>query len=278
MQHANIDIQGHRGARGLMPENTIPAFLKALELGVTTLELDLAVTKDHQLVISHEPYMNHAIALDSLGQEIPKTEELQHNIYRMDYEQIKKYDVGSKFNKRFPDQEKLKVYKPLFKDMLAATQAYAHANQLPPIHYNIEIKSMTMSDDQYHPSPEVYSELVYDFITQNKMDLKHLNIQSFDFRVLKYYHEKHPEITLAVLIENTLPIEENLTVLGFNPEIYSCYHPMLDSQKVAYLHDNDMKVIPWTVNDQKDMKKLIHWGVDGIISDYPNRVLEILED
>jgi glycerophosphoryl diester phosphodiesterase len=275
MSTKKIDIQGHRGARGLMPENTIPAFIKALELGVTTLELDLAVTKDMELLVSHEPYMNSLYALDTLGNEILKTEELKHNIYKMSYEEVKRYDVGSKFFDRFPDQVKMKVEKPLLIDLINTVNEYVEAVKIPAPYYNIEIKSDPIGDSIYHPDPAEFSNLVYDFIIQN-MDTSRLNVQSFDFRILKYFKANYPAIRLAVLVENTASIEDNLKELGFVPEIYSCYHHNLDSQKISYLHSEGMKVIPWTVNEKTDIQRLINWGVDGIISDYPDRVIQLV--
>lgn len=275
--NTSLDIQGHRGARGLMPENTIPAFLKALELGVKTLELDLAVTKDHQLVVSHEPFMNSVISLDSLGREIHKEEELKHNIYQMTYAQVAKYDVGTKVHPSFADQLKMKVSKPLLFDLVNEVEKYTEENQIEGINYNIEIKSLPVGDDIYHPTPEVYCKLVYDFI-QNHMTGVNVNIQSFDFRVLQYFNEHYPEVELAVLIENSIPIEENLTTLGFNPQIYSCYYPLLNQDKVADLQSKGMKVIPWTVNSKEDITKVISWGVDGIISDYPDRVIDVISN
>ncbi|WP_245907021.1 glycerophosphodiester phosphodiesterase family protein [Reichenbachiella versicolor] len=273
----NIDIQGHRGARGLMPENTIPAFVKALELGVTTLELDLAVTKDSQLVVSHEPYMGYKISTDSLGNEITEEDELEHNIYQMTYDQVQKYDVGLKFHSSFPDQEKMKVNKPLLLDLVRTVNEYSAKNGIENIRYNIEIKSKSSGDDLYHPTPEVFSKLVYDFIEEH-MDKKLLNIQSFDFRVLKYFRENYPEIELAVLIDNNVSIDQNIDSLGFIPEIYSCYYKLLDGDKVKYLQMKGLKVIPWTVNNQEDIEEVLQWGVDGIISDYPNRVIDFISN
>lgn len=277
MKDSVLDVQGHRGARGLLPENTIPAFIKAIELGVTTLELDLAVTKDKELLVSHEPYMGAHLAIDSSGVEISKADELKHNIYLMTYEQIKSYDVGSKFVERFPEQEKLNVHKPLLKELVDEVNQYLKTNQLPPVRYNIEIKSGTEGDSVYHPTPAEYSQLVYDFIT-SEMDTTMLNIQSFDFRVLKYFYENYPEIKLAALVENEKSIEENLNDLGFQPEIYSCYFKLLDAEKVSWLQEKGMQVIPWTVNETQDIKKVLDWGVDGIISDYPDRVLELISN
>lgn len=277
MKYANLDVQGHRGARGLLPENTIPAFIKALELGVTTLELDLAVTKDNQLLVSHDPFMSHKFSTTPEGDHIEKTDELKHNIYQMSYAEIKTYDVGSKFQKQFPDQQLMKIHKPLLKEVVAAVKDYQKKNQSSPVRYNIEIKSNPVGDSTYHPTPEEYSKLVYDFIT-TEMDTSMLNVQSFDFRILQYFHDNYPEIKLAVLVENPLPIEDNLSNLGFTPEIYSCYYHLLDNEKVNWLQSQGMQVIPWTVNEKKDIEMVLDWGVDGIISDYPNRVLEIISN
>ncbi|MEO9965812.1 MAG: glycerophosphodiester phosphodiesterase family protein [Reichenbachiella sp.] len=272
-----IDVQGHRGARGLLPENTIPAFIKAVELGVTTLELDLAVTAEKELLVSHEPYMGAHLALDSTSQEISKQDELNHNIYQMTYDEIKKYDVGSKFIERFPKQEKFNINKPLLSEVVDAVNQYLDQNQLDPVNYNIEIKSQPEGDSLFHPKPDEYARLVYEFITSS-MDTTRLNVQSFDFRILKYYHQNYPEIKLAALVENEKSIEQNLTTLGFNPEIYSCYYKLLDHDKVAWLQAQGIKVIPWTVNEPEDIEMVIGWGVDGIISDYPNRVLELISN
>lgn len=276
MNQATIDIQGHRGTRGLMPENTIPAFIKALELGVKTLELDLTVSKDQLLIVSHDPFMHHEISLSADGQDITKEQELEHNLYQMTYEEIKKYDVGSKFVDRFPKQHKVKVSKPSLLDLVSAVKEYQTNHNTGAIRYNIEIKSQPDGDGIYHPNPQHFSDIVYDFI-QEHMDEKLVNIQSFDFRVLQYFKSNYPQIQLAVLIENKLSIDDNLKNLGFTPEIYSCHYPLLDSSKIEYLHSLNLKVIPWTVNETADIKQMIRWGVDGIISDYPNRVIQIVK-
>ena len=117
-----FDIQGHRGARGLRPENTIPAFLMALDSGVTTIELDVAITKDKRVVVSHEPWMSAEICLDPNGNDIPKKEEMKYNIYQMTYEQVKQFDCGLKPHERFPEQQKMKIHKPLLSDVIIAVE------------------------------------------------------------------------------------------------------------------------------------------------------------
>ena len=269
-KESNFDLQGHRGCRGLYPENTIPAFLHAIDLGVNTLEMDLAVTGDRQLLVSHEPYMSAEMCLDKQGREISDTAEYQYNIYQMSYEEIQQFDCGTKPHPRFPEQKKMVVNKPLLKDVIASVNEHLKESGKKHINYNIEIKSQEKSDDVYHPSPADFSDLVYSTI-DDLIDWKYVIIQSFDFRVLQYFHEKYPKVTLALLIENELPYEQNLDSLGFKPEIYSCYFKLLTAQTVHDLQNQDIKVIPWTVNEEEDMLHMIEIGVDGLITDYPDR-------
>jgi len=264
-----IDIQGHRGARGLLPENSIPAFLLAAELGVNTLELDLVVSGDGQLVVSHEPYFSPEFCLDTLGNQLPEASII--NIYQLPYSEIRKYDCGSNGNTTFPEQQLMRTTKPLLSDVLDAVEAYAQGK----FYYNIELKTTRETDNVYHPSPEDFSELVYRMIS-DKGIWNRVNIQSFDFRTLQYFRENFPDVKLALLIENELPWETNVDSLGFTPEIYSCYFKLLDQSNVRAMQEEGMKVIPWTVNDPSDLKLMLEMGVDGIISDYPDRALELV--
>lgn len=270
-----LDVQGHRGARGLMPENTIPAFIKALELGVTTLEMDLAVSKDKQFIVSHEPYMNPEMCLDSLGKEILEEGKYVNNIYKMSIEEIQSFDCGKKDHPRFSKQEKMEAVKPLLSDAIAAVKQYISDNNRPEVYYNIEIKTHPKGDNVFHPSPEEFSDLLHDFIQKN-MNPNYVNVQSFDFRVLQYFRKRYPKTRLALLIENGDPIDQNLDSLGFIPEIYSCDFTLLSKENIQYLQSKNMQVIPWTVNTIKDMKQMISWDVNGIITDYPDSLQSIL--
>jgi glycerophosphoryl diester phosphodiesterase len=264
----NFDVQGHRGARGLMPENSLPAFEKALDLGVTTLELDLAVTADRKLVVSHEPYFSNEICLDSTGNSI--SNPLDHNIFQMSYETVKLYDCGSIGNSRFPEQQKMSTVKPLLSEVFLMAEE-KNAN----IRYNIEIKSREGYDGIYHPSVADFSDLVYRLV-EEYVPWERVTIQSFDFRVLKYFNENYPEVQLVALIENQEPWTQQLELLGFVPEVYSPYFKLLNQSIVEAIHERGMKVIPWTVNNKEDMKELMEMGVDGIITDYPDRLIEIV--
>lgn len=265
-----FDVQGHRGARGLRPENSIPAFLLALDSGVTTIELDVVVTKDKQVLVSHEPWMSAAICLDPAGNALQPKDERKTNIYQLTYEQVKQFDCGSLGNKNFPEQEKMSVYKPLLNDVIVAVENHIKSYASYEVDYNIEIKSTPEGDKKFHPSVEEYSDLIYNLVDQY-LPLERVVIQSFDFRVLRYWHKKYPNIRLAALVENLKSIDANLNDLGFKPNIYSPYFKLLSKDKVNYLHSKKVRVIPWTVNEVSDMLSLKGMGVDGFITDYPNR-------
>ena len=265
-----FDIQGHRGARGLKPENTIQGFLLALDLGVTTVELDVAITKDNQVVVSHEPWMSSTICLDPEGNSYTEKEEKKFNIYQLTYEEVSAFDCGSKRNDDFPDQEKVKVSKPLLRDVIVAIERQIKSNALYEVDYNIEIKSAPEGDKRFHPAIEEYSDLVYNLVDEY-IPLDRLVIQSFDFRVLKYWHEKHPEIRLSALVDEAKSVEADLKNLGFKPSIYSPDFKSISRGEVNYLHQQKIRVIPWTVNEVSDMLSLKGMGVDGFITDYPDR-------
>lgn len=265
-----FDLQGHRGARGLKPENTIPAFIVALDSGVTTLEMDLAVTKDKQLIVSHEPWMNASICLKPDNTSISTKDEKKFNIYQMNYREVSSFDCGSKGNERFPEQEKMKISKPLLVDAIVAIEDHIKSFSQYEVDYNIEIKSSPDGDNKFHPTPEVFSDLVFNTIDQY-LPWDRVVIQSFDFRVLKYWHEKYPKVRLAALVENKKSVSANLEDLGFKPSVYSPHFTLLDKEGVQYLHQQKIRVIPWTVNEEADMKNVQALGVDGMITDYPNR-------
>lgn len=269
-----IDIQGHRGARGLVPENTIPSFLKALEFGVDTLELDLVVSGDGQLVVSHEPFFSSLISLDKTGAPISAEKEKEYNIYKMTYAEIKLYDVGSRGNKNFPEQQKMKVYKPLLKDVFRAVQKHIRKNKLKQVKYNIEIKSNPAEDNVYSPIPSVFARKVYDEILAAKMQ-KNVIIQSFDVRPLQELKKLPLKLPLALLVMNKDGIEKNLEKLGFQPESYSPQFSLVDEATVAYCNQRNIKIVPWTVNEIADLERMSKFKLDGIITDYPDRAVKV---
>lgn len=269
-----LDIQGHRGARGLLPENTIPAFLRALDEGVTTLELDVVITKDKRVVVSHEPYMSGTICTKPDGGPVQSKESQNFNIYQMTYDEVKTFDCGSRGNPRFPEQQKMSTVKPLLTDMIDAVETYLVQYNLPKVGYNIELKSSSSRDGVYHPRVNEFSDIVQKTIT-GKLTTDRYTIQCFDFRVLQYFHKTYPDVSLVALVENKKGVKANIESLGFTPEVYSPYFRLIGRKDIDYCHEQGMKVVPWTVNSVKDMKRLVEKGVDGIITDYPDRAKEL---
>jgi glycerophosphoryl diester phosphodiesterase len=267
----SFDKQGHRGCRGLMPENTIPAMLTALDLGVTTLEMDVVVTKDKKLVVSHEPFFNHEITTKPDGFFVTEEEEKSLNIYQMTYEEVKKYDVGLKHHMRFKLQRKIPVVKPLLVDLIDSVTSYMKTKQRPFPYFNIETKSLPIADNIYHPKPDEFIELLMAVIKEKKLE-EFVIIQSFDFRTLQYLHQKYPAIKTAMLIEadDKRTIEKQIIDLGYVPTVYSPDASLVNTELIKYCHANHIKVIPWTVNTKEEIEHLKQLGVDGIITDYPN--------
>lgn len=271
LQVKNFDKQGHRGSRGLMPENTIPAMLKAIDLGVTTLETDAIITKDKQVVLSHEPFFNHEISTKPDGTLVTDKEEKSLNIFQMNYAAIKTFDVGLRTHPRFPKQQKISVAKPLLADMIDAVEQYCISNKKPLPNYNIETKSQPATDELYHPKPAEFIELIVAVIKEKKIE-ERVIIQSFDPRTLQYLHQQYPQIKTALLIEDfdKKAFALQLRDLGFIPSIYSPAYSLVTPLLVKQCREAGVAIIPWTVNDLEKMKELKKMGVSGIISDYPD--------
>ena len=266
---ADFDWQSHRGGRGIYPENTINGMKVSAKFpGVTTLELDVIISKDQQVVVSHEPWMNEEICLDPQGKAVSGKEV---NLYKLTYAQIKEYDCGSKTHPRFPRQQKISEHKPLLKDLLK--ELFDTGKK-----FNIEIKS-TPEDELsgFQPDYKKFSELVLKVVL-DVLSPARFTIQSFDWRVLRYVHEKYPSVEISALRETKYSHQSIVKELGFSPQIFSPDSELLSAADVAYFHKNNIKVIAWTVNTPAMMKKMIDMHVDGIITDYPDLIAEIPAD
>ena len=268
-----VQVQGHRGDRGNFPENSIPAFISAVKKGVDVLELDVVISKDKKVVVSHEPYMSSLYVSTPTGDSIAKEAERSYNMYEMDYDSIKKFDSGSRGNRHFPDQKKMKTYKPLLSEVIDTVETFIASEELQPVKYNIELKSVEAEYGKYQPEPEEFVDLVMDVIKEKEIEDK-INIQSFDPNILNVLKRNYPEVEIAYLVSNE-GIEKNLSLLNFKPEIYSPNYKLVkNAQFVDSVRAKEMKLIPWTVNRPGDIQRMIDLKVDGIITDYPERVLQ----
>lgn len=265
----DFDIQGHRGARALFPENTVFGMISALQFAdLTTLEMDVVISKDKQVVLSHEPWFSSDFCcFPNDDRLLPKDDE-KHRLYDMTYDEIKKWDCGRRPNANFPKQRPRGQYKPLLKDVILSVREYCAEEKRPDVNFNIEIKSQPDWDNFMTPEPAEFAKLVYDVVKKSEVKDR-ITIQSFDPRSLKAMHALDPDLKLVLLVEKEKDYKKKLAELDFTPAVYSPHYSLIDKPTVDELHKLGLKVIPWTVNDSVDMMKTIETGVDGIISDDP---------
>jgi glycerophosphoryl diester phosphodiesterase len=272
---ADFDIQGHRGARGLFPENTLFGMLSAARIsGITTLEMDVVISKDNQVVLSHEPWMSSEICSFSNGDRLLPPDDEKYRLYDMPYEQIKLFDCGKRWNKNFPKQRPRAQVKPLLTDVFREVENLIINEKLPLIRYNIEIKSRPEWDNFMTPEPDKFARLVYEVISKNGLK-ERVTIQSFDARSLKAMRRLDEKIPLSYLVEGEKDFRKKLAELDFTPQIYSPRYTLIGKEEVKAIHELGMRVIPWTVNDSVQIMKTIETGVDGIISDDPQSAAKI---
>lgn len=269
-----LDVQAHRGGMALYPENTITSMLNAVKLGAKTLELDCVISADGKVVVSHDSYMSSDFMLKPNGSQISKDEEKSLALYKMPYDSIRKFDGGTKPHPRFPEQKKMKTYKPLLSDLIDSVEVYVKKNKLKPVYYNMETKISPAGDGVYNPAPDVFVSLVMDVIKKKKIENR-TTIQSFDPRTLQILHKENAKVKLAFLLMNKDSFDDNITKLGFKPDIYSPYYTLVNEELVKKAHENKVLILPWTVDEEKDMSQLAAYGVDGIITNQPDRMIKL---
>jgi glycerophosphoryl diester phosphodiesterase len=282
-----FDLQAHRGGRGLLPENTLAAFAHALDLGVDTLELDIAITADGVPVISHDAALNPAFTRDAQGRWIREPGPL---IRSLTLEQLQRYDVGRldpsrEYARSLPQQQPRDgQHIPT----LAALFELVRERGADKVRFNIETK---ISPDQPDATlePAAFLDRLLPVIQQSGMQERTM-IQSFDWRSLRLVRQRAPAMeTVYLTIESARAnnVHDPLWTAGMDWRDHASTAHMvkanagttwspnfnqIDATKVKAAQQLGLKVIPWTVNDARDMDRLIAWGVDGIITDYPDRL------
>lgn len=291
-----LDLQGHRGVRGLLPENTLPSFQRALELGVSTLELDIAITSDGVLVISHDPLLNPDITRDAAGRFI---EQRGPAIHATTWAQLQAYDVGrlkpgTDYARQFPDQKPVDGTRiPRLSDLFDLVKRSGDEK----VKFAIETKLVPDKPDET-PLPEPFARAVVDEIRKAGMASRS-QILSFDWRTLQVVQKIAPEIATVYLtiqrnfdnIGASRP-EGSAWTAGFQfrehgsvPKMikaaggshWSAYYGDLDAQKVKEAQSLGLKVLAWTVNDPTVMERMIGYGVDGLITDRADLARKLLE-
>ncbi len=291
-----FDLQGHRGARGLAPENTLPAFARALAIGVTTLELDVGITEDGVVVVSHDRRLNPDLARGTDGRWLRGP---TRTIRELTFHELQRYDVGrirpgSDYSKRFPEQRRMDgVHIPRLADVFdLARQA-----RNDEVRFNVETKISPEAPEET-AGPDEFARALIQVIRDNGMARRTI-VQSFDWRTLASVQREAPEIATSYLSSQSAGIdnigagqpEASLWTAGVRlrdhgsvPKmvkaaggaIWSPNYQDLDAALVKEAQGLGLKVLPWTINDPADMERLIGWGVDGIITDRPDRLRDVM--
>lgn len=265
-----MKIIGHRGFRGLYPENTLIAFIEAVKLGVDAIELDVVMSGDGKVVVSHEPFMSQITCLKPNGYELVDVDDKQFNLYQMSYAEIKQFDCGLKANQKFSDQKSIATYKPLLSETIEVSDAYAKRIS-SSITYIIEIKSDAEFYEKFYPKPFEYVKTIFETLDKYSI-YDRVVLKSFDVHVLNEINKQRPTQKTSLLINRDESIEEKLKQLKFTPEILGVYFKLLTKDVVLHYKKNGFFVNAWTVNSVKSLQRVMAYGVDGIITDYPNRL------
>ncbi|AKH39555.1 MULTISPECIES: glycerophosphodiester phosphodiesterase [Nitrosomonas] len=268
-----LEVQGHRGARWMRPENTLPAFEYALQVGVNTLELDTLITKDKQVVVHHDPALNPDICLDPQGKKFTT----QILIRSLTLKELKAYDCGSLVNPSFPQQvAQPKTPIPTLEEVFQMVEQ-SKLHTAKKVYFNIEIK-IEEAHPEYSPSPEEFVKLVLAVVEKHNF-MNRVILQSFDLRTLKVARQLEPKLPLSILIEDR-PTEPGALVKlmkAYQAQILSPNYEWLTAQDVAEIHKMGGHVIPWTPNTKEHWQSMIDKGVDGIITDNPKELLDFLK-
>jgi glycerophosphoryl diester phosphodiesterase len=260
-----FDLQGHRGTRGLRPENTLPAFAKALEIGVDTLELDTNVTRDGVVVVMHDRRLNPDVARGPDGRWVSPP---GLSIHQLTYAELSRYDVGrlrpgTDYAKEFPDQLAIDgTHAPRLSDVFALVRARGDRR----VRFNIETKISPKAPDE-SPPPEEFARRLVDEIRAAGMQHRS-TIESFDWRTLAVVRRIAPEIPAVYL---TYKMDDAVAkVRDAGGKTWSPFYKDVDEATVRAAHAAGIEVVVWTVNDPADMKRMVEWGVDGLITDRPD--------
>ena len=263
-----FDLQGHRGARGLAPENTLQAFAAALAVGVTTLELDTGVTKDGIVVIHHDRRLNPDIARGPDGRWVEAPAPL---IHALTFEQLRRYDVGrlrpgSKTAADFPEQQPVDGARvPRLAELFELVEKSGNAT----VRFNVETKISPQAPEET-PGPEPFALALIAAIRKARMEAR-ASIQSFDWRTLQVVEGEAPAIATVYLTGRRREGSQPRAVHAAGGRIWSPNFLEMDSAALVEARALGLRVIPWTVNEPAAIERMLDFGVDGLITDFPDR-------
>lgn len=268
-------IIGHRGSRGLEPENTIPAFVKALKLGARGLEMDLFITKDEKVVVTHDATISSDLCRRPDGARPADEKEKRMRIFGLKLKEIKPFDCGSGPNPEFPEQENTEAHIPLLKEVVEAINRQTGLSK--EVSYFLELKSDRATDGIYHPEPAVFVKKVLEVIQELDIQDQTL-LMGFDKRCLKEVRKQNSQVKTGLSLEEDGEIQLQIDELGFLPDAVFPYYKKVNSGFLGFCKVKGLKVFPWTVNEPEDMRKLLETDINGLITDYPDKALEIMKN
>ncbi|MBQ0079933.1 MAG: hypothetical protein KBS95_00075 [Alistipes sp.] len=266
------EIQAHRGGAGLYPENTIDAMLNAIRLGITVLEMDVQFSKDGVAVVSHDAYFHYRYSTRPDGTAVEKNDK-KHFLYRMNYDDIEKWDVGKRKSEAWPKKKCIPASKPKLEELLEKCENAAKKKGFT-LTYSVELKSRAGKyEGKLWPEYRIYVDRTVEIFSQKGL-LDRVRLQSFDIRALEYLHEKHPDVQTVYLVKTNKEdsMEEVLSRLSFTPTWFSAQY--LDKQIVQKAHLKGMKVIPWGMNSPERFLEILDMGADAMMTNYPNLALK----
>ena len=297
-QATEFDAQGHRGARGLVAENTLASFAKALSIGVNTLELDVGISRDNVVVVIHNPSLEPEITRDSSGKWLSETGPAIHSLT---LQELKTFDAGginpaTRYYQRFPDQVSVQNERiPTLEEVILLVKKSGGDD----VRLNIETK-LKPTDEHLFATPIQFITAVLDVVRTHDF-LHRVTIQSFDWRTLQLTHDLEPDVLTSYLTaqqrwldniqldeSDTSPWTANFDIDDFGGslpkmikaaggDIWSAFHKEVTEQSIAEAHSLGLLVKVWTVNDEQRMETLIDMGVDGIITDYPDKLINVMK-
>lgn len=270
-----MKIIGHRGCRGVYPENTIVAFKEAIKMGVHALEMDIVMSGDNQVVVSHEPFMSQLTCLKPCGSEISSEEDKGFNLFKMSYNEIKSFDCGLRDNYKFQDQKTVAAYKPLLTETIQVCEQYA-VSLKRSVEYIIEIKSSPKYYGVFYPKPQEYVAAIFKTLVNHSI-YDRIVLKSFDVAILNEIKHQRLCQKTSLLINKGESIDHKLKELHFVPEILGPYFELLDKEIVTQYKIRGFKIYPWTINESEDLKRIRSYNVDGIITDYPNKLKSLIK-
>jgi glycerophosphoryl diester phosphodiesterase len=254
-----VQVHGHRGARAARPENTIPAFQYAIAAGVDALELDMAVTKDKVIVVSHDPVLEAPVCTGPQPKAV---------IHQLTLKQVKQWDCGATQNPKFPRQRAVPGTR-----MPALDEVFDLASQGDFL-FNIETKSFPQHPE-LTPPPDEFARMVLEKIRKHHLE-KRVVLQSFDYRTLHAMKRLAPEIKLSALYEG--PSRDFVQIAHeAGAQIISPEYHLVTEQQVKAAHAAGLEVLPWTPDEQPEWNRLVKAGVDGIITDDPAALIAFLK-